>query len=179
MNRYIAVYRSEDDIRKKAQQIREIVHVTTGKIDLLYLLDYITVYDKPVNVEILEDSDSYFSKDEEAKTDIKKKTIYLKRSVIEEAATNEHCRANFTISHEIAHVLLHDESSIKFVNDETNYKYNKYEDPEWQADTFAAELLMPYTQCKHMSVEQIYENFNVTITAAGVRYSILHPYYWY
>lgn len=179
MSNYISSSMSVHDIRQKAQLCRQLLNTSTGKIDILRLLDYIGVYDEHIEVEILVDSDPYFSKDEEAKTDISKRVMYIKESVIKAAANNEHCRATFTIAHEIAHIVLHNTSNTRMLNDNTCYKYNQCTDSEWQADTFAAELLMPFDQCKNMNVEQIYETFNVTISAANVRYSILHPWHHY
>jgi len=41
-----------------------------------------------------------------------------------------------------------------------------YEDPEWQADCFAGELLMPYHLIQEMSKEEIMQKCKVSFTAA-------------
>ena len=51
----------------------------------------------------------------------------------------KHCRARFTVAHEIGHLILHEGFALA----RGAVRHKHYEDSEWQADTFAAELLMP------------------------------------
>ena len=46
-----------------------------------------------------------------------------------------------------------------------------YCDPEWQADTFASEFLMPYEECIVMDEEEIRKTYHVSRTAAEVRHN--------
>lgn len=49
-----------------------------------------------------------------------------------------------------------------------------YEDSEWQADTFASELLMPSHMCEGLSVEEIQEKFIVSYAAAQIKFEKLN-----
>lgn len=73
-------------------------------------------------------------------------------------------RDRFTIMHEIAHYMLHDKTSITFARGPEEIKI--YEDPEWQADAFAGEFLMPYDLIKNLSAFDISRKCGVTIAAA-------------
>ena len=43
-------------------------------------------------------------------------------------------------------------------------------DPEWQANTFAAELMAPYKLIRGLSVEEIMEKCGMSFTAASIQY---------
>lgn len=72
-------------------------------------------------------------------------------------------RARFTIAHEVGHVVLHSEESIKLARTQSgHYSGDKEYDPEWQADVFAAELLCPSTQIKNMKIMEIQQTYVVS-----------------
>lgn len=76
-------------------------------------------------------------------------------------------RARFTIAHEIGHFILHDGVALARSNDG---KHKTYEDSEWQANFFAAELLAPCIACKEMgSVEMLVNNFGISYECAEYR----------
>lgn len=79
--------------------------------------------------------------------------------------------ARFTICHECGHLLLIDWDTISLCRAQNNEGLKTYEDPEWQANCFAGELLVYYPLAKDMSVEEIKENFGVTGAAAAVQKS--------
>lgn len=94
---------------------------------------------------------------------------------IKESVYNNACQGNgrdrYTLAHELGHLLLHKNVSIIFAKTDNN-KILPYEDSEWQADTFAAELLMPFEQAKNChSPEEIAKTFNVSREAAEVRWN--------
>lgn len=94
-------------------------------------------------------------------------TIWIKESVYNKACLGEG-RARFTIAHEIGHLLLHKQSHIAFCRGD--YPIKTYEDPEWQADCFAAELLMDYDIVKDWSACKIEKNCGVSKLASQKRY---------
>ncbi len=61
-------------------------------------------------------------------------------------------RARFTIAHEVAHYILHG-SGIVLARGDSDIKI--YQDPEWQANVFASELLMPSYLINGMSAESV------------------------
>lgn len=166
------------DIRNVAKFIRKLIDVSPDKnIDMAKVLDVLTIklqrFD--FNYVVLDDDDPIFKKNEEAKTDIVNGTLYIKESLIWEAVHKKYCRSNFTIGHEIGHFVLH---RVLNLMDFSRAAYSTpkkiYEDPEWQADTFASELLMPYEQCMTLSPAEIRRAYHVTKSAAETRYNKIH-----
>jgi Zn-dependent peptidase ImmA (M78 family) len=65
-------------------------------------------------------------------------------------------RDRFTIAHEIGHYLMHTPDRVSFSRGhDSNYKMPSYLDPEWQANTFAAELLAPPNVIKGLTIIEI------------------------
>lgn len=76
-------------------------------------------------------------------------------------------RARFTIAHELGHFVLHEGVALA----RGNAKDHKiYEDSEWQANCFAAELLAPINQCIDMTEDEIMEKFHISRQCAGFRF---------
>jgi len=95
-----------------------------------------------------------------------KNQIFLKQSVYDGACANNH-RDRFTVAHEIGHLLLHSDDFVSLAR--TNKKIQAYEDPEWQANTFAAELLIPISQIKDLSPKEISLKYKVSVSAATIQ----------
>ncbi|MGI8958351.1 MAG: ImmA/IrrE family metallo-endopeptidase [Bryobacteraceae bacterium] len=93
------------------------------------------------------------------------------------AGTGEMGRRRFSIAHELGHWELHEESQW-FVCSSANLRDYKKSPQEAEANTFAAELLMPTShvrpRCENSSpslelVKSIADDFQVSLTAAGIR----------
>ena len=82
-------------------------------------------------------------------------------------------RDRLTIAHEVAHLLLHDDESIALCRLAPNEKLLPYEDPEWQADAFAGELLASSYLIKGMTESQIMKRCFVSSAAAHTQLSSL------
>jgi len=94
---------------------------------------------------------------------------------------DHHRRFRFTASHEIAHALIHiSQIEAQFVHGNIPVLYRRqqlrpYEDPEWQADQFAAALLMPTRAVMALvdtvgaDISEVADTFKVSHTAAGKR----------
>ncbi|HEX2528265.1 MAG TPA: ImmA/IrrE family metallo-endopeptidase [Geminicoccus sp.] len=94
------------------------------------------------------------------------KTLALREDVYE-GLVNDVGRDRFTAAHELGHALLHGRSLNR---SPTGTARKIYCDPEWQANTFAAALLMPQAMVKQMkSLEQVSDEFGVSDEAAAVR----------
>ncbi|PWL03705.1 ImmA/IrrE family metallo-endopeptidase [Hallerella porci] len=78
-------------------------------------------------------------------------------------------RARFTIMHEIGHFILHDPTRVALCRLAPGERLRAFEDPEWQADTFAAEFLMDLDLIKGMEYKQISAVCGVTFRAAQTR----------
>lgn len=76
--------------------------------------------------------------------------------------------ARFTAAHELGHFVLHQDESPMQRGDSV---WPPYMDSEWQANAFAASLLMPMTLVEKCSSPIDVENhFGVTMTAAKIRW---------
>jgi len=69
------------------------------------------------------------------------KALIKLREDVYEGAVEGNGRDRFTASHEFGHLMLHGNVSMARSSGPNGHKI--YEDSEWQADRFAAELLMP------------------------------------
>lgn len=85
------------------------------------------------------------------------------------AACHGDGRARFTIMHEIGHFLLHGPNRVALCRLAPGEKLRPFEDPEWQADTFAAEFLMDFDLIQGMNYKQISDECGVTYGAAKTR----------
>lgn len=173
-NYFVAKPWSIKSIRVVAKHVRESLNLTDEDfVDFRYILDLMSILYKDYNFNyiVLPDNNKRFKSNEEAHTDISKGTIYIKESVYKDLE-NPSSRSHFTIAHEVGHYFFHHLFGPVMSR---NIRPDKiYEDPEWQADQFAAELLMPYNLVKNLGVEEIYRRCNVSFAAAKVRYQKLN-----
>ncbi len=165
-------------IRNIANLTRILLGAPNDKpLDVVKSLDILTnkLAKQTFNYMVLPDNDPLFEKKEEAKTDVLVGTIYIKESVFNDAAHKRYCRAHYTIAHEIGHFILHRAlNALNFARTSETGSYKVYENPEWQADTFASEFLMPYEQCLELSPEEIRRKYHVSKAAANTRYRKIH-----
>jgi Zn-dependent peptidase ImmA (M78 family) len=100
------------------------------------------------------------------------------REDIYEALIRQDRRARFTIAHEIGHLALHQGIPLRWAGTPQNNASRThafYEDSEWQADTFAAEFLMPVDLIRKYCTKavEISDVFGVSLDAALIRISAL------
>ena len=180
MSNIAATPLSKQMIKNLCMAVRCILHLSKiERFDVVKMLDKLVFildeYGYDFNYEVRPDDDTIFNAREEALTDLKTGTIFIKQSVMEEACSKKNARAVFTLAHELGHYFLHyfpDEVSLSRVSDDI--KIPSFRDAEWQADNFAAELLMPEEACKNMSIEGIMKVYNVSLQAAEVRWRRLN-----
>ena len=84
------------------------------------------------------------------------------------AACDNNGRARFTVTHEIGHFLIHTPDSIVLCRRIEGMKLPPNEDPEWQANTFAGELLAPSYLITNLSTRQVMELCGVSEKAAEI-----------
>lgn len=96
--------------------------------------------------------------------------LRIRESVYENAINNSP-RDRFTIAHEIAHLLLHDDITVSFARNECAIP--AYRDPEWQANTFAAELLVPFHKIEGLSPKDIQMKYLVSNKVAQIQLSYI------
>lgn len=164
-------------IRRIANEIRAFFNLGAKKrINAPKLLDVLSFFWKEYGFQylVLPDDDLIFGKGEEAKTDLSTGMIYIKESVMDEACRHKYKRASFTICHEIGHFVLHRMlGGVSLARSTSNKKPRIFEDPEWQADAFAAEFLMPAEEARKMDSEEIRKTYCVSSKCALVRFEKL------
>jgi Zn-dependent peptidase ImmA (M78 family) len=82
-------------------------------------------------------------------------------------------RDRFTIAHEIGHYIMHSPDNIALARDNKKDNLPAYLDPEWQANTFAGELLAPPHIIRNLSLEEISEYCGVSLQVAKIQLSKL------
>lgn len=88
------------------------------------------------------------------------------REDVYEGAIKGNPRDRFTLCHELGHYFLHQPESISYARG----NIPAYRNPEWQANTFAAELMAPYDLVKNMSANEIAEKCGMSRQAAEIQY---------
>lgn len=160
-------------------QIRDYVKLTKkflgidGKkrVDVIRLLE-VTLFDKVPDFELIICSREELG-DEEGRTFPEQNRMMIREDVYERAIQGSG-RDRFTIIHEIAHLFLHDGVVPSFARSED---VQTYEDPEWQADCFAGEFLMPLDSLRNLEVGEIVDEFGVSFTAASFQKRKSNDYY--
>ncbi len=175
MDKYIVSGLKIIDIRLFVQNLKKLLKLPDYEyVNIVKILDIISVLFSqiglPFNYIVKIDDDPIFEKNEEAFTDMKTGIIYFKESVIENACRKRYHRSSFTIAHELGHYFLHylnDNVKLSRVSSDTEVPV--YKSPEWQADVFAAEFLMPFDRCKDMAIAEIRREYHITRKAAETR----------
>ncbi|MFA1820535.1 ImmA/IrrE family metallo-endopeptidase [Virgibacillus oceani] len=78
-------------------------------------------------------------------------------------------RDRFTIAHEIGHYIMHRPSLIALARNHKEVKIPAYKDPEWQANTFAGELLAPPNIIRGLTEREISLQCAVSIEVANIQ----------
>lgn len=161
---------SNSQLRKYAKRIRKMFNCDEELyFPVLKILDYL-MDEGAIIFQILDDNDPYFLENELAKFDFYENCIYAKESVYLEAI-QDIGRSRFTLTHELAHYIL-----LRLLNFES-YTMDSaplaFQDPEWQANTLARELLIPYDLSKNLSILEIIDECKVSEECALVNYDRL------
>jgi hypothetical protein len=87
-------------------------------------------------------------------------------------ALNDNGRHRFTLAHEIGHFIFHGEDRVSLAR-EGETKIPAYRKPEWQANTFAGELLIPAHLMQGKNVDEIVNLCKVSRQAAEIQHKFL------
>jgi hypothetical protein len=162
------------DIRLSADNVRKILAIGDDlqKINVGLFLDNLSV-EYGITYDVLEHHEMPHP-DVEACCDPSSMTMYIRSDVFESGCWQDP-RSRFTVMHELGHALLGHERTINRQKPEHETKI--YEDSEWQANQFAAEILMPLDVIKKYSLNSaldIQTHFNVSFLAANNRVNQLN-----
>ena len=161
---------STKKLREMAMETRKMLGLPqSGPIQMPKVYDRASLMIDGFEYESKDDNDPCFQPGDEAYYDIGSKKIYIKESIFQDACNNRCTRSQYTLAHELGHFMPSNVFHLKLCRENRQKKVPCYEDPEWQANTYAAELLMPFDECIRMSPEEISEHFGVSKTCAEVR----------
>ncbi len=166
MNDYIATPLSREKIRKITLVLRQILglenEIFFPVIEVLEIMPDI-FGEEEFMFEIVPDGE--FPESVQGDTDVMNHYMRIKESVYDGAYAGNG-RDRYSIAHEIGHYVLMSVMGFGFRRNLKKCSIKPYEDPEWQADCFAGELLMPYHLIQEMSKEEIMQKCKVSFTAA-------------
>lgn len=160
--------KSTVNIREEARHIREVFKLGTNPVDMFKMIEFVLPVWLPNFYYTVLGKD--IMGNDEARTYPDKSHMEIREDVYI-AASNGDGRAQFTLAHELGHLVMHSNlnQSKSYARNSSSHK--PYEDSEWQADTFGAEFLMPMSAAaKCGSPEEIASRFGVSITSANIRY---------
>lgn len=124
------------------------------------------LFDLGITVDIVEDDELPLGV--EACCAPESAVIMLSHETYRRAAADDG-RGRFTVIHELGHLTL---SHTRTFHRESQRRIQVFEDSEWQANTFAAEFLMPLDDIQKKGLrnpEQIMMEYQVSAQAAEVR----------
>lgn len=157
---------SRKNIRKFVKEFRQLF----GLDDVLYfpIVPFIEWYlpRLGLNYEILtvEEMDDLYGL-----TNTGSNVLYIREDVYYRAVKGNP-RDRFTLCHELGHFLLHTPDRVSFARGDIP----AYRNPEWQANTFAGEIMAPYHLTFHMDVDEIMQRCGMSRQAATIQYGLYH-----
>lgn len=159
-------------IRKLAEDFRVLLGIEAPKVDMLDLLED-TLFQVGLSFHVDDPASPILNPEEDACAFPDRDFLVLSPRVYE-GLCNDDPRARFTLAHEVGHMLMHGSNIQGFARPRTGSSPHKaYCDSEWQADTFAAEFLMPASIARGMTEQGIMDAFGVSASAAKIRASVL------
>ena len=150
-------------IRAIAHAARDLFEITEPRVDVISLYE-VVLHQMGVVYEISEKSELA---NDHGLTFPNESLIQIREDVYE-GSHEDSGRDRFTMIHEVGHLILHD--NVAFSRSSGNHKW--IEDSEWQADTFAAEFMMPVQHLLQLctSYRDVVHVFGVSNEAAKNRW---------
>lgn len=157
-------------LRDMAKETRAMLGLSQDQpVSMAKIYDFASLRIDGFEYEVKDNDDPCFQYGDEAFYDINLKKIVVKEYVFKEACNHPSSRSQYTLAHEFGHSIPSNVFHLKLCRENKKEKIPPYEDPEWQADTFAAEFLMPFDECIKMSPEEISLRFGVSKECSEVR----------
>ena len=152
---------SRGSLRQIAKNIREQLHLKHKLYFPIVEVIVILAANGELDYEIVSEGEMT---DTYGTTNTVKNIMKIRQNVYE-GAIKGNPRDRFTLCHEFGHWLLHQPQNVSFARG----NIPTYCDPEWQANTFAGELLVPYYLVQNMKIEEIVEYCGVSYTCADIQ----------
>lgn len=157
MSYYFCAPTNTHQLKVYAENIRNLFNCKSLKFPIVDVLESMQNNENFLDFEyqILDDNNKIFGEGELAKYDFLTNTLFIKESQFDGACCDDP-RCRFTLTHELCHFFLMTVTGRH--PKESEEKPQAYKDPEWQANALAGYLLVPPTETKDMSVEEIENN---------------------
>ena len=149
-------------IRKYVENLKRQLNINNYcEVNIIQIFEHLSLL-LGFKYEIVEDEEL---PNEYAETDIINNVIRIRSSVYERAY-NGNPRDRFTIAHELGHFFLH---SVSYSLARTIEEIKIYENPEWQANVFAGEFLVPTSHINNLTVIEVAKIYNVSKAVARIQ----------
>lgn len=158
---------STNKIRAIAQNARAALNIPPGPLHAEQLLERLHTYG--IVVDVFDKVSAPVPPEVEACWVPSIKTLYIRDTVYQDICCGEP-RGRFTVAHELGHIILAHQITVNRESSTTEMK--KYENSEWQANTFASEFLMPEIEIRRqnlLSATAVAAHFKVSQQAAEIR----------
>lgn len=167
MNSYIAAPTSRAKIRRLVLYLRDQFNLRDVKhFPIVHFLEFgLTQIDENFQLEIVTIDKM---PNEYAITYPEKSKIVIQEDVYENAVEGKG-RDRFTIAHEIGHYIMHRPGMMGLARNIKNESVPAYRSPEWQANTFAGEILAPPNVIKGLNKHQIAKYCGVSLEVAEIQ----------
>lgn len=155
---------SVNKIKEVASLFRTLYNVANDEpFPVLEVIDNLFVK-KQLSYQIVEDSSVLLPDNAVAIYNPAENFIYIKESVIEEYETGVY-RSSFTLCHELFHYI---QTQILGFSFEEVKKCPSFEDVDWQANEFAAQVLIP-SEYLDLDSEELANKFHVSLECVLTR----------
>lgn len=166
---FIVSPRSRKELREIAGLVRQVCGCREAKVDIVKLVEIdLARLDEGFVLHLPEREDMG---DIEGLTNPIEKWIYIRADVYDGACRGRG-RDRMTIAHEIGHYLLHRQADFPRIA--KGAEIPVFRRSEWQANTFAGELLIGVQHIQGCSdAQHIVDRFGVSFEAANVQLQVL------
>jgi len=169
MTEFIAPPRSRAELRTIAYQFRKKLDLDKKVyFPVVEVLEAMTYMLDDFCFEVVEDED--WGDLSHAYTDMRTGYIYIRRSVYD-GACNGGGRDRMTITHELAHRILHYAQVYMLQRNFDHREIKPYMDPEWQAKCLAGEIMAPAHLLVGKAPIEIATLCGISFDAAAMQYN--------
>lgn len=160
---------SVETIREVSHHMRDLLTNTrfdSPKLNIAGILDHLRDSGQ-IEFEIVEDDQLQ----NEYAVSVPNERLIKVRQTVYHNAINGVPRDCFTLAHELGHVILHRDTNPVYARSQSTSYHHFTEDAEWQANTFASELLVDSRKLENIrSPRDIVNVFGIGIESAGYVY---------